>query len=401
MQVRLSGLELKRPRIFGSCWLACELWQQLGLDEFWQQRLPEGRETVSWEKVLRLLVVNRLLDPGSEFRVHRQWYLNSAMDELLDVKVDHGANVRARTGYCNSKPKDLLAQSPLEKLMESRATSAQPGNVAATMQAPYFYTSDNVARVNVAMEISPEEFKFDKEKGRLRSVINILGVAYRPDGSVGARFSDSVKLEFDDKKQVEAFKENPYHYENQFDIASGSYALKLVVSSGGASFAKVEAPLVVEPHEAKQFGVSPPAFSTHVRSMTQMDVSMDAALIEDRKPLVASGYEIIPTGTNKFKKTDKPNMYLEVYEPALITLDPAKPVIVAVQMQVLDSKTGEKKVDTGLFRINVPEKGGNPTIPVGLKVPIDTLAPGNYRLALIAADNGGASAKRLADFVIE
>src|SRR6516164_7422623 len=83
VQVRLSGLQLKRPRIFGSCWLACELWQQLSLDEFWQQRLPEGRETVSWEKVLRLLVVNRLLDPGSEFRVHRQWYLNSAMDELL------------------------------------------------------------------------------------------------------------------------------------------------------------------------------------------------------------------------------------------------------------------------------------------------------------------------------
>jgi hypothetical protein len=85
VQVRLSGLELKRPRIFGSCWLACELWQQLGLDEFWQQRLPEGRETVSWEKVLRLLVVNRLLDPGSEFRVHRQWYINSAMDELLET----------------------------------------------------------------------------------------------------------------------------------------------------------------------------------------------------------------------------------------------------------------------------------------------------------------------------
>jgi transposase len=83
-QVRLSGLELRRPRAFGNCWLACELWQQLGLDEFWRQRLPPGRETVGWEKVLRLLVVNRLLDPGSEFRVHRQWYVDSAMDELLE-----------------------------------------------------------------------------------------------------------------------------------------------------------------------------------------------------------------------------------------------------------------------------------------------------------------------------
>ena len=85
LQVRLSGLELRRPRIFGNCWLACELWQQLGLDEFFQQRLPEGREAVSWEKVLRLLVVNRLLDPGSEFHVHRQWYVDSAMDELLET----------------------------------------------------------------------------------------------------------------------------------------------------------------------------------------------------------------------------------------------------------------------------------------------------------------------------
>jgi transposase len=82
-QVRLSGLELRRPRSFGACWLACELWRQLGLDEFWQQRLPAGREAVGWEKVLRLLVVNRLLEPGSEFRVHRQWFLSSAMDELL------------------------------------------------------------------------------------------------------------------------------------------------------------------------------------------------------------------------------------------------------------------------------------------------------------------------------
>ena len=85
VQVKLSGLELRRPRIFGNCWLACELWQQLGLDEFWQQRLPETRETVSWEKVLRLLVVNRLLDPGSEYHVHRQWFVDSAMDELLET----------------------------------------------------------------------------------------------------------------------------------------------------------------------------------------------------------------------------------------------------------------------------------------------------------------------------
>src|SRR6266567_190431 len=85
VQVKLSGLELRRPRMFGNCWLACELWHQLRLDEFWQQRLPEAGEAVNWEKVLRLLVVNRLLDPGSEFYIHRQWFVDSAMDELLET----------------------------------------------------------------------------------------------------------------------------------------------------------------------------------------------------------------------------------------------------------------------------------------------------------------------------
>src|SRR5579863_5743243 len=85
LQVKLGEMQLERPRAFGGCWLGCELWRQLKLDEFWQSRLPEGREVVPWEKVLRLLVVNRLLDPGSEFRVHRQWFDQTAMAELLET----------------------------------------------------------------------------------------------------------------------------------------------------------------------------------------------------------------------------------------------------------------------------------------------------------------------------
>jgi transposase len=83
LQVKLSEMQLERPRAFGGCWLGCELWRQLQLDEFWQAKFPEGHEEVPWEKVLRLLVINRLLDPGSEFRVHRQWFDQTAMAELL------------------------------------------------------------------------------------------------------------------------------------------------------------------------------------------------------------------------------------------------------------------------------------------------------------------------------
>lgn len=85
IQLLLNQLQLHRPRAFGNCWLGCEIWNQLGLDQFWQERFGEGRETVPWEKVLQLLVVNRLIDPGSEFRLHRHWFLNSAMGDLLET----------------------------------------------------------------------------------------------------------------------------------------------------------------------------------------------------------------------------------------------------------------------------------------------------------------------------
>jgi hypothetical protein len=88
IQVKLSEMELRRPRVFGNCWLGCELWRQLRLGEFWEEKLAEKvkRETVSWAKVLQLLVVNRLIDPGGEFRVHRQWFDQSAMAELLEAE---------------------------------------------------------------------------------------------------------------------------------------------------------------------------------------------------------------------------------------------------------------------------------------------------------------------------
>jgi transposase len=83
VQVKLSEMKLERARPYGNCWLGCELWRQLQLDRFWSEKLPPGRESVAWPQVLELLVVNRLIDPGSEFRVHRHWFDQSAMDVLL------------------------------------------------------------------------------------------------------------------------------------------------------------------------------------------------------------------------------------------------------------------------------------------------------------------------------
>jgi len=83
VQVRLSGLRLRRPRQWGACWLACDLWEQLRLDDFWSPRLVASRQGTRWLNVLKTLVAYRLIDPGSEWRLHRHWYEQSAMADLL------------------------------------------------------------------------------------------------------------------------------------------------------------------------------------------------------------------------------------------------------------------------------------------------------------------------------
>ena len=85
VQVKLTQMVLRRPRAFGDCWLGCELWRQLELDRFWDQRLAGRKGDVPWAKVVQLLAINRLIEPGSEFRVHRHWFGRTAMDEVLQV----------------------------------------------------------------------------------------------------------------------------------------------------------------------------------------------------------------------------------------------------------------------------------------------------------------------------
>ena len=83
VHVRLSEMELRHPRQYGACWLACHLYQELGLDRFWAERLPPSRKGTRWDLVLQTLVAYRLIAPGSEWRLHREWFARSAMGDLL------------------------------------------------------------------------------------------------------------------------------------------------------------------------------------------------------------------------------------------------------------------------------------------------------------------------------
>ena len=85
VQVRLAEFSIQRPRQWGACWIFLLIWEQLKLEAFWRERLPASREHTSWHQILLVLCAYRWIDPGSEWRLHREWYAGSAMGDLLNA----------------------------------------------------------------------------------------------------------------------------------------------------------------------------------------------------------------------------------------------------------------------------------------------------------------------------
>jgi hypothetical protein len=83
VRVRLSELRLCRPRQWGACWLVIKLWRELELDRFWGERLLRSRKGTRWDQVLLVLVAYRMIAPGSEWRLHREWFSRCALGDLL------------------------------------------------------------------------------------------------------------------------------------------------------------------------------------------------------------------------------------------------------------------------------------------------------------------------------
>jgi len=315
----------------------------------------------------------------------------------LKVKVDKGGeSVRSRSGYCNVRQVDVLAGKPAETELEAIAVGQSAGKLGAPLQLPFFYASPNVARVNVAMEIPSSGFKFEKVKGKMHAEMNVLGIAYRADNSVAAKFSDTLKFDYENKVQIEEFTKKPIHYESQFDIASGQYNFRVVFSSGGDNFGKIEKSLVVEPFDGKQFAMS--AVALGALHKVDHDEGMDAVLIEDKVPLVASGVQAIPTGQYNFNPAEPTGAYLEIYDPALTAEE--KPPTVMVNMKITDRKSGQQKFSSGNMDASSFVRKGNSVVPVIMMMPFKDLPAGSYRLDVACGDTTGKSMARAIDFEI-
>ncbi|HXW15653.1 MAG TPA: VWA domain-containing protein [Terriglobia bacterium] len=318
----------------------------------------------------------------------------------IQVKMDRpGVILRYRTGYFDVKGPDLLQGKPEGKALEERAASPAASDVPVSLCAPYFYVEPGVARVNLALTIPGSAVDFGKQNGAFHSDVNVLGIAYRANGSVAARFSDTVRLDYQKKNEIKDFAKSSFGYQNTFNIAPGSYTLKVALSAGGQKFGKYEVPLVVDPFPGDTLSLGGPAFGDAFVPVSQLTANMDAALMEERTPLVVKNMELVPSTSSRFAKTSQPVVYVEVYDPAL-KVD--HPPYVGVLYNIIDRKTNQQVFSSNTVLINDFLIPGNPLVPVGFRLPVDQLQAGDYRFEIKGRDQmGNVSPVRTADFSVQ
>jgi len=309
----------------------------------------------------------------------------------LRVTVDaHRADVRARNEYCTEKQVDVVAGKIDGESLEKQASNAGSGSFAVTMQAPYFYTGTNRAVVHLSAEFVPAGMKF----AGLHGQIDVVGTAVRADGDTAARFADSKSVDVANQAGADAFVKSPYHYEQEFTVAAGSYDFQLAIGAGSGAVGKISAPLRVEPWNAASFGMGSVAFSTDTRTVDS--ASLAAPSLEGAQ-MTAGGKLFVPSALNRFQKGEAVYFYTEIYDPGLGSGDSA----LSMEYRILDARSGEVKVDSGVGSASGYERPGNPVVPFATRLPLGQLVSGQYRLEVVALGSGSDRASRVVGFAVE
>jgi transposase len=83
--VEVKNVQVRNLKEFGPVYLAWTVWRLLGLDELLSAQMPPGQEDVPWATTAAILCVARFCQPSSELFIERQFYPQSALQDILGV----------------------------------------------------------------------------------------------------------------------------------------------------------------------------------------------------------------------------------------------------------------------------------------------------------------------------
>jgi hypothetical protein len=320
----------------------------------------------------------------------------------IKVTVDRpNALVGARTEYCNIQhsASDVLKGTKFGHELESELNSAEAGKLKLTLGTVVFHLSMAGARVYIAIEFPWQALEYEWKNKTLHTSIGVLGMVYKTDGTLAARFSDSGCCDVQLPEISYRFKQLilPTRYETQLELPRGEYNL-LVVLSDGTEFGLARMPLTVNSYDGKQLAISDIAICSRIREAPPATGQATVKLPENYAPLVSNGYEVTPTANTRLRRGEPLRVYFEVYEPQLTGQLPAK---VEAHLRIIDMQAVEQKSAQTVSAAPYV-KAGTSVIPIGREIDISKLPDGSYRLEVEASDmTGKTTGWRGANFTVE
>jgi len=300
----------------------------------------------------------------------------------IKIKTEaRGVTLKHRPGYQDRRPVDVLASSKQEQtLLTALATPGAATQLPLAFRPAYFYDSRHSARVLITAKVRTEKMVFQKKGGQMGTDLNVMGVAYAEDGSIAARFSETLPIRFEKDKEA-GFRKQDLPYHNYFKLRPGKYRLKLAASDESRNMGSMEQSLEIPVFPERGFAVSSLITAEQVSRLPDLIQNLQTQLLDQTDLLAYSGIQVQPGIENKFPTNTAIPVLFRIYNlPG--RFEEWDPVANAALM-------GEKGEKFALSPIRLKELL-TPAAPaeavVALRLPFQNVPPGKYRLVIETAD---------------
>lgn len=316
-----------------------------------------------------------------------------------------------RSEYCNVEhsPLDPLEGTNFSKQMETELALPTKPKIPLLAQSGVFFTDSGATHVHLVLQFPWNSLHREWIDGydHLFATIGVLGLVYRKDGTLAARFSDQACCPRDapswhyGKFGAAGYDvyDIPARYEAQTDLPPGDYDLQIILSDG-KKFGRVEIPLDIENADKELLNLSSVALCKRFHPVDPPSYT-EGLLPSKFVPLVSKGTEFTPAADTAFKKHDPLFAYFEVFAPR--GADDAS-ANVQFQLRITNLATGKVQIDSGprpTTEFLQPAEhspppagasiasGGSKILHIVQEVATQDLLKGNYSLEVQATDSAG------------
>jgi VWFA-related protein len=300
----------------------------------------------------------------------------------LEVKTEaKGVKVKHRNGYTDPRPPDALAGSKGERsLMSAISSPTAVTQLPIIFRPVYFYESPQLVRVPISAKIKRGTIELKKKGGLLVNAVDVMGVAYSEDGSVAARFSETMNLAVDKDKEG-LFQSSDIPYRNYIKLRPGKYQLKLAIADEKGKVGTSEQTLSVPPMPASGLASSSLVVSQEMAQLPELIRNMQAKLLDETDPLIYKGIQIFPPVENSLSRENPIAVFYKLYN--LAGSEQNRNLTAKVQLVDEKGQTNELQ-PIALGEATYPT--GPSEVAIGFNLPLKDLSPGKYRLTVETVD---------------